>query len=455
MATDEKISHEEQERDVQTSPDPASISGRIDPSILIEPDLDFVREIDKKHGESYKKCMQCGTCSATCALASDTEPFPGQEMAWAIWGYKEPLMRDLNVWLCYNCNDCSTRCPRGARPGDVLSIVRQECVIKYSFPSFFGRWMSQPQFIPLLLAIPVILLTLAILVKDPLEQAFGLTREAGERIAYSYSNMFPHWLLNGFFAFFGFLVLLVMIVGVIRLWSALKKDPRGPEVIRPVKSISASIKNTIVEVFTHKTFTECTAAKTRYLSHICVFFGFIALTLVTIWVITNGLNPLFHTDFVYPFAFLSPWKILANIGGAVLLFGCLMMIYDRYKENGNTGPGTYFDWFLLVTLLMVVLSGFFTEILHYIRLEPHRHIIYFGHLVFVFALLIYMPYSKFAHLVYRTVALVFAEYTGRNIKTAPVAAENNQENNKSEINEIETGTPAVSESGSSSPGNEP
>jgi len=56
--------------------------------------------------------------------------------------------------------------------------------------------------------------------------------------------------------------------------------------------------------------------------------------------------------------------------------------------------------------------------MHYLRLEPHRHATYLIHLIFVFALIIYLPYSKLAHVIYRTTALVYAEHTGRGLGTA-------------------------------------
>jgi len=382
--------------------------------VRIEPDLDFIQQLGKASDNSFEKCFQCGTCSATCAIAPDTEPFPRKEMAWAAWGMKDRLLSDPDVWLCYQCNDCSTRCPRGARPGDVLAAVRRESVLHYAVPRFLGRWVGQPQCIPLLLGIPAALLTLALFLKSPIENALGLSTQIDEKIIYSYSSVFPHWLLNGFFMFFSVLVLLAVITGVVRFWQAMKDADARDGINTPVKGVLASIVSTLGNIIAHSNFTKCTEARSRFLSHMCIFFGFMALSAVTTWVITAGFNPLIQHDFVYPFGFWSPWKILANAGGIAVVAGCLLMIRDRLRDTEHAGAGTYFDWALIATLLLVAITGFFTEVLHYVRLEPHRHIAYFVHLVFVGALLFYLPYSKLAHMIYRTTAMVFAEYSGRN-----------------------------------------
>ena len=105
--------------------------------------------------------------------------------------------------------------------------------------------------------------------------------------------------------------------------------------------------------------------------------------------------------------------MVRGLPGTAVLLGCVLLIYDRLEDSDRAGTSTYFDWSFVLTLLIVTFTGFVTEFMHYLRLEPHRHIVYFIHLVFVFSLLIYLPYSKFAHIIYRTTAMVYAEYTGR------------------------------------------
>jgi quinone-modifying oxidoreductase subunit QmoC len=280
-----------------------------------------------------------------------------------------------------------------------------------------------------------VLLGLALLVKDPMENALGISTHTSEKIVYSYSSIFPHWVLNSFFLFFGVLVFLAVIAGVGRFWRAMKTAARGDGFPAPAKALAPSILSALKSILTHNNFTMCTKAQSRFLSHLSVFFGFIALSVVTIWVITARYNPLIQNDFVYPFSFWNPWKILANLGGLALLAGCLLMTRDRLRDSQDAIAGTFFDWALISTLLAVVVTGFMTELLHYARLVPHRHVAYFIHLVFVFALLMYLPYSKFAHLIYRTTAMVYAEYSGRTGRaSSPLAGERREGGKEAAIN---------------------
>ena len=388
---------------------------------LLKPDREFIDRIVGSGGESLKQCYQCATCSVVCELAPDHRPFPRKEMIWAQWGLKDRLLADPDVWLCYQCNDCSTHCPRGARPADVLAAVRREGVIHYAVPRFLGRWVNEPKYLPLVLLIPAVLLGLALWLRAPMERALGIADYSGGKIVFSYWNMLPHWLLISFFTLFSLLALAAIIAGVVRFWRALKAADARAGITTPAKGVGQSIVATLKKVLTHDDFTMCTTARSRAVSHYCVFYGFLSLLLVAFWVVTIRINPLARGDFVYPFNFWNPWRMLANLGGAVLVVGCLLMIYERLKRAGQGDVNTYFDWAFLGTLFAVVLTGFASEVLHYVRMEPHRQIVYFIHLVCVFSLLMYLPYSKFAHLVYRTTAMVYVEHSGRNA-AAPAAA---------------------------------
>ncbi len=399
---------------------------KVSRATLVEPDLPFIHTLSRRIGESYKKCMQCGTCAATCSLSPKTAPFPRKEVIWAAWGWKDRLVRDPDIWLCYQCNDCSTRCPRSAHPGDLLAAVRQESIIHFARPRFLARWVNDIRFIPLLLAIPALLLGLALKLRDPIAAALGISEQADGRIVYAYSSHFPHWLLNGFFLSCAALVLLGAVLSARRFWRSTKAAFERDVGAKPVKGVWPSLGAALKNVITHDNFGVCTTAHIRYLSHPFFFFGFFSLAAVTLWVITSGINPLIRGEFIYPFAFWSPWKILANLGGLAVVAGCILTIRERLFGTAYNTAGNYFDWSLLITLILVALTGFLTEVWHYFRMEPHRHIAYFVHLVFVFALIVYMPYAKFAHVVYRTTALVLAESFGRKRGVPSAAAAEEQ-----------------------------
>jgi len=390
--------------------------------MLVEPDLEFIHTLSRRIGESYKKCMQCGTCAATCSLSPESAAFPRKEVIWAAWGWKERLVHDPDVWLCYQCNDCSTRCPRSAHPGDLLAAVRQESIIHFARPRFLARWVNDIRYVPLLLAIPALLLGLALKLRDPIAGVLGLSGSGDDRIVYAYSSHFPHWLLNGFFLTCAALVLLGAALSARRFWRSMKTSLESAGA-KPVRGVWSSLGAALKNVVRHDNFAVCSTAHIRNVSHPCFFFGFFALTAVTLWVITSGINPLISGPFVYPFAFWSPWKILANLGGLAVVAGCILTIRERLFGTAYNTAGNYYDWSFLITLILVALTGFLCEVWHYFRMEPHRHVAYFAHLVFVFALIVYAPYAKFAHVVYRTTALVLAERYGRKRGRPPVIAD--------------------------------
>ncbi|MBI3592330.1 MAG: 4Fe-4S dicluster domain-containing protein, partial [Nitrospirae bacterium] len=124
---------------------------------IINPDLNFVRDIIASGGESLKKCYQCSTCTVVCNVTPDSKPFPRKEMMYAQWGMKDKLISNPDVWLCHQCSDCTAHCPRGAKPGEVLGAIRKMTIKNYSVPGALANMAASPKALLILFAIPVII----------------------------------------------------------------------------------------------------------------------------------------------------------------------------------------------------------------------------------------------------------------------------------------------------------
>jgi nitrate reductase gamma subunit len=108
--------------------------------------------------------------------------------------------------------------------------------------------------------------------------------------------------------------------------------------------------------------------------------------------------------------------------GAALLIGIALVISNRYKEKAAESTTTYLDWCLILAILGIVVTGFLTWLSRVGNAGSFAYIIYFLHLVCVFYIIAYLPYSKLAHLVYRTVAMGYAAYINRPFGVEAVAA---------------------------------
>ena len=278
-------------------------------AIVLKPDRKFLKSVLAEGGADLKKCVQCATCSVVCDLSTGKTPFPRKEMLWAQWGLKDRLVADPDVWLCHQCNDCSTKCTRDARPGDLLSAVRHQTVRHYAVPKFLADWMNNYKTLPLMLLIAAILVALALVIRAPVEAALPL----GEPHHEFYADFFPHWLLIGYFSTLTGIATLVVVIGLLRFWSAMKAADEAAG-NKPVLGIVPSVINAMKSIVVHDKFGKCTSQASRRLAHLGAFYGFVALFIVTVWAVLDlYVNPLIGIDSMYPFGLMHPMKILANI----------------------------------------------------------------------------------------------------------------------------------------------
>ncbi|MCJ7773147.1 MAG: quinone-interacting membrane-bound oxidoreductase complex subunit QmoC [Desulfobacterales bacterium] len=371
---------------------------------MVEPDVGFINEVAKLGGGDLKKCFQCATCSVACPISPENKPFPRKEMIAASWGLKDRLVGNADIWLCHNCGDCTTLCPRGAKPGDVLGAIRSYAIANYAVPKALGRAVNDPRKLPILLAIPILLFFVVGLLTGLLD----LTPEGGE---IAHSKFFSTWLVDIFFIPLQVWVVTIFALGLKNFIkdiheNALLEGKTDKKELDIKALVGASIK-AVLTILKHDKFDECGENKDRSLSHMLVFFGFVGLFIVT--------GIFFFTLYVLkihgPYSQLNPVKWLANIAGVSLVVGSILMIRNRLAKKDEVS--SFKDWALIILAFSLGVTGMLTEITRLFGLAYTSYWIYFIHLVCVFYLVAYLPFSKLAHLVYRTTALIYAEYSNR------------------------------------------
>ena len=311
-------------------------------------------------------------------------------MIYAGWGMKNKLLGNPDLWLCHQCGDCSTRCPRGVNPGEVLAATRELSYRSYATPGFFGKMLSRPVLLPMALIIPVIVIAAIIFLAGTLEIPDGPV---------NYSRFFPHSWLNASFTLLTLLSYSFATIGFRRFWNDLQNSGLG-ETSRKRGFFTSfwKVKN---DILAHNRFTKCESNRGRQVAHFLVFYGFVLLLIVTLYAIYAAITER------YPLELDNPFKILGNLSSLMLFSGIGIMIYMRIAKKEGSEKSSYSDWLFLVALLLLTFSGVVVEAARFLNWSA-AYYLYFFHLVCVWFVIIYLPHTKFGHVIYRTLAMTFA-----------------------------------------------
>jgi quinone-modifying oxidoreductase subunit QmoC len=340
-----------------------------------------------------QSCLQCGVCTATCDLAGDDGRFPRRQVTFVRLGLKDTLLADPDIWHCYGCTECSSRCPSGVNPAGIMGALRQFATERYAFPRSVARGVTGVRSIWLVYVGAAALLSGLVAATGAFNPGPGPLRYAG---------MLPDRALVPFFAVFTILPIVAMLAGATRAWRAWYGSSLWA--VRP-RIFWRALRLAVAEVLAHRRFFACKERRLRPWAHGAVLYGFLGLVAVSF-----ALALFVLSGRSYPIPMSDPFKVLGNVSGALLIVGSSYFLLVRILDSRRDRASTVFDWAFLCNVLLVALTGVGTEALRVANARVLAYPVYFVHLVLVLVLIVTLPYTKLAHGVYRVMTLAGQHY---------------------------------------------
>jgi ferredoxin len=364
------------------------MSVRVDPRVLTE--------LAPYGGETAAKCFNCGNCTAVCALTHQDSVFPRRYIRYIQLGLRRKMLESIDPWLCYYCGDCSDTCPREAQPGKLMMASRRWLISMYDWTGL-GRLMYKRPAWELVLLSVVALIVLALFT---LPEGFGfrlLARHPEARHTVNLAFFAPkdivHW---GDIAMAGILAAL-LLSNAARM---LQYGMRGGAA--PLRAYLVELKELILHGLTQKRWRDCRTDNTKHwLRHLVLVTGYgtmFALVVVFLyWFQVEDTS--FH------------WTSLLGYYATVVLLGTTLWIArDRLRKQDQIHKHSDLaDWLLIGLLFLTSASGILLHLSRLLNLAMPTYILYMLHLMIAVPMLVIeVPFGKWAHLLYRPLALYLA-----------------------------------------------
>lgn len=384
--------------------------------VKVNPGL--IKDIKKYGAFDVTACFNCGNCTAVCPLAKADSPFPRHLIRRAAIGDKKAVLTAKGTWLCYYCGECSKTCPREAKPGAFMAAAR-----RYAIANADVTGISK-----LLYKFPV----LNFIIMTAMAVLFGLfmygariQSRTGEKVIeiFNIPYEFIHWFGIAVMAVAAITLLAGMLIitlraGEIQKIFAIYKEGKNQKktAIFTWQFIKTAFDSVINEMFAFKRFRECDEEKKEmpwylkpWILHGSVAWGFMGLFAAT------ALNFLFK-DPAIKVAVWYPIRMLGIISGIMMLYGSSIIIGKRIAaKEVNYANSTFSDWWLILTLWFVGLTGFILTVLVYMPPvnQELADILFIIHVAPAMQVVVMIAFTKLAHVFYRMHALFVYELIGK------------------------------------------
>jgi ferredoxin len=375
-------------------------------------------------------CFDCGTCTATCPLSSGDDAFPRRMIRYARLGKADHLVACKELWLCHHCGECSETCPRQANPAEFMAAARRFAIARLDPSGLSRRLTLSGAFTAAAMSVLALFFAAVLLGRAPRLPA-GRFSTAG---------------MLHFFVPFGVLhdvgLVLLALLGMLSVavlvnmfWTLARApalgatQPNEEPGVFPLGAASRALGLTLAEVVDHRRQRSCSADDPqglmplrRWFVHLSIMGGFVGLGAAT------------ALDFLFkdPYAHVAPWspiRLLGILSGLVFTYGTTVALVRRLhpaRSTPTTATQRYYahtrgpDLVFLLMLWITAVTGFALTVATYL---PTTSAAWYGvflvHVVLAMELLVLLPFTKFAHAIYRPAAIWFWHFRRLRLPVQP------------------------------------
>jgi nitrate reductase gamma subunit len=373
-------------------------------------DHNLYPEMQRFGATDISACYNCGVCTAICPLSVDGASFPRRMSRYAQLGLREKMLASPELWSCYGCSECTDSCPTQADPASFMAAARRYAVASYDRTHLAYMLATSRVFAGVfVVALVGLLAAFMYSVHKPVD---------GSTLAYF--DFVPSDVVHDM----GIVAMAVMgVAALVGLIEMIRRVLRGPKAVAAKTTLGrvagAAVYAVGTESLAQTRFRkDCADASAsgeaveprpwysqRWFIHFATMWGFLGLLGATM--ADYGLELLGIKAVGTAVPIWYPVRLLGTLAGALLIYGTTVLIVRRLRKSDRSSlHSTTSDWTFLAMLWVAGVSGFALELGLYLPQAPAwGYPMFLLHVGVAMALVLLAPFGKFAHVLYRPVAL--------------------------------------------------